>query len=150
MKAEEIKTIQQLQRYVEGCINDLSDNLSTKHETVNNIGEGLVQLISVLAIEIQSLTDKNSSLSQELEAAKKENEEMKIKYKQSLIVLRDICKTARLEGGEETANHLLSELHKMNIVFDSDKPALNELYQILLGCFKSMIPDVHYQSKRKS
>lgn len=39
MKVEDIKTLNQAQNYVEGCINDLCEGLSTREETLGYLGQ---------------------------------------------------------------------------------------------------------------
>lgn len=39
MKVEDITTLQDAERFIEGCVNDLSDGLSTKGETMGRLGE---------------------------------------------------------------------------------------------------------------
>jgi len=39
MKTEDIKTISDAQRYVEGCVNDYEAGISSKEELISHLGE---------------------------------------------------------------------------------------------------------------
>ena len=47
MKVEDIKTISDAQRYVEGCLNDYESGLSTKEETLHYLGEYTMHLMGL-------------------------------------------------------------------------------------------------------
>ena len=47
MKPSEINTLADAQRYVEGCINDLADGISTKDETIKYLGEYTFRLMEI-------------------------------------------------------------------------------------------------------
>ena len=47
MKASDINTLKQAQRYVEGCINDFEAGISTKDETIKYLGEYTLRLMEI-------------------------------------------------------------------------------------------------------
>lgn len=47
MKAKDIITIGDAERFVEGCINDLDDGISTKSETIAHLGEYTARLMEL-------------------------------------------------------------------------------------------------------
>jgi len=53
MKVEDIKTLNQAQNYVEGCINDLCEGLSTKEETLGCLGQYTARLMELWAENVK-------------------------------------------------------------------------------------------------
>ena len=49
MKASDINTLKQAQRYVEGCINDFEAGISTKDETIKYLGEYTLRLMEIFS-----------------------------------------------------------------------------------------------------
>jgi len=45
MKVDDIRTIEDAQRYVEGCLNDLENGITTKEETLSYLGEYTMYLM---------------------------------------------------------------------------------------------------------
>lgn len=58
MNVQDIKTLNQAQNYVEGCINDLCEGLSTREETLGYLGEYTARLMELFAENVK----KNHSL----------------------------------------------------------------------------------------
>jgi len=48
MEAKDIKDYRDAQRYVEGCLNDLLDGISTKEETMTYMKEYTLRIIEIV------------------------------------------------------------------------------------------------------
>ena len=57
MKVEDIKTIADMQRYCEGCINDFEAGVSTKEETMKAFEEYTFHLIELTANKVSKSED---------------------------------------------------------------------------------------------
>ena len=49
MEAKDIKDYKDMQRYVEGCLNDLLEGISTKEETMTYMKEYTLRIIDIVA-----------------------------------------------------------------------------------------------------
>lgn len=47
MKIEDIKSVDQMERFVEGCLNDFESGVSTKEETMSLLGDYTIHVIEV-------------------------------------------------------------------------------------------------------
>ncbi len=54
MKVENIKTIDDAQNYVEGCINNYESGISTKSETLSLLGEYTARLMELFAENVKA------------------------------------------------------------------------------------------------
>jgi hypothetical protein len=62
MKAEDIKTIEDAENYVEGCINDFEAGISTKEETLTSLGEYTGRLMELFWENSKERIRKDPSL----------------------------------------------------------------------------------------
>ena len=49
MEAKDIKNYKDMQRYIEGCLNDLMDGISTKEETMTHMKDYTLRIIDIVA-----------------------------------------------------------------------------------------------------
>jgi mevalonate pyrophosphate decarboxylase len=49
METKDIKTSKDMERYVEGCLNDLLDGLSTKEETMTYMKDYTIRIIDIVS-----------------------------------------------------------------------------------------------------
>ena len=54
MKVEDIRTLDNAQDYVEGCINDYEAGISTKSETLGLLGEYTARLMELFADNVKA------------------------------------------------------------------------------------------------
>lgn len=62
MKVKDIKTLQDANRYVEGCINDFEHGISTKEETMAFLGEYTGRLMELFWENAKEKIRKNPEL----------------------------------------------------------------------------------------
>ena len=53
LKIEDIKTVSDMQRFVEGCINDLDAGVATKEETVNHLKDYTMKVITLIVENVR-------------------------------------------------------------------------------------------------
>ena len=61
MKAEDLKTPDDIERYIEGCLNDFENGISTKSETTAHLGEMAVQIYKQTLKESAQLSQQPSN-----------------------------------------------------------------------------------------
>jgi len=49
MEAKDIKNYKDMERYIEGCLNDLLEGISTKEETMTYMKEYTLRIIDIVA-----------------------------------------------------------------------------------------------------
>lgn len=62
MKVENIRTLSEANRYVEGCINDLVEGISTKEETMKLLGLYTARLMELFWENAKNKIRKNPEL----------------------------------------------------------------------------------------
>ena len=62
MKTSHIHTIQDMQRYVEGCINDFETGVSTKDETIDALRDYTIRVIELTVKKNEVLQGRNKFL----------------------------------------------------------------------------------------
>lgn len=62
MKVEDIKAIEDANRYVEGCINDFEQGISTKDETIGYLGQYTARLMELFWENAKKKIRENPSL----------------------------------------------------------------------------------------
>lgn len=68
MKPEDIVTIQDAERFVEGCLNDFSECLSTKEETMTLMGQYTQRLMNLFLENAKKKLRENPELMDNKEA----------------------------------------------------------------------------------
>lgn len=58
MKATDIRTIEDAQRYIEGCINDLDAGISTKQQTIDYFAEYTLRIVKMARKALPDSKDK--------------------------------------------------------------------------------------------
>ena len=60
MNVEQIRTADDVERYIEGCLNDFEEGISEKDETVVNLAELVAHVYAKATEEKQIITTKQS------------------------------------------------------------------------------------------
>lgn len=55
LKPENIKSVQQIERFLEGCLNDFENGISTKEETINNLCGLMCRIVDVVTMNVNKI-----------------------------------------------------------------------------------------------
>ncbi len=54
MKVEDIKTVDDMERFVEGCLNDMDAGIATKAETIRHLADYTVHIVQLVVTKQQN------------------------------------------------------------------------------------------------